>query len=57
MIDTAHVLCFVVLVISLGGCLIRAFFELQSIRQRRVRRGLTVRDALHMGRPVVRRRK
>lgn len=57
MIDTAHVLCFVVLVISLGGCLIRAFFELESIRQRRLRRGQTVRDALHMGRPVVRRRK
>jgi hypothetical protein len=57
MIDTAHVLCFVVLVISLGGCLIRAFFELESVRQRRLRRGRTVRDALRTVRPIAKRRK
>jgi hypothetical protein len=45
MSDTTQALCLVLLVICLGSCLIRAFWELESARQRRREQIQFVRDA------------
>jgi hypothetical protein len=44
MSDTTQALCLVLLVICLGSCLIRAFWELESARQRRREQIQFVRD-------------
>jgi hypothetical protein len=46
MSDTTQALCLVLLVICLGSCLIRAFWELESARQRRREQIQFVRDAM-----------
>jgi hypothetical protein len=55
MTDTTQALCFVLLVICLGSCLIRAFWEIESARQRRRERNQFVRDAMRAVTPVTRR--
>jgi hypothetical protein len=53
--DTAQALCLVLLVICLGSCLIRAFSELESARQRRREQMQFVSDATRTVIPVTKR--
>jgi hypothetical protein len=55
MTDTTQALCFVLLVICLGACLIRAFFEFELARQRRRQRKQIVGDAMRSVMPAARR--
>jgi hypothetical protein len=55
MTDVTQALCFVLLVICLGACLIRAFWELESARQRRRERNQFVRNATRRVMPVTKR--
>jgi hypothetical protein len=55
MSDTTQALCLVLLVICLGFCLIRAFWELESARQRRREQIQFVRDAMRTVIPVTKR--
>jgi hypothetical protein len=55
MTDITQALCLVLLVICLGACLILAFWELESARQRRRERNQFVRDARRTVMPVTKR--
>jgi hypothetical protein len=55
MTDTTQALCFVLLVICLGSCLIRAFWEIESARQRRRERNQFVRHTTRTVVPVTKR--
>jgi len=55
MTDVVQTLCFVLLVICLGACLMSAFWELESAHQRRRERNQFVRDARRTVSPVIKR--